>query len=187
MKPLPQSFFDQPTLRVANNLVGCTLVRRRRGKTVRSAITETEAYGGFHDRASHASRGKTKRNEIMFRSAGHIYVYFTYGMHWMLNIVTGKEGHPAAVLIRGVEGINGPARLTKRLNITGALNGKRLGRASGLWIEGRTHRIAHSSIERTPRIGVAYAGPTWAKKKWRFVLRIDAARPIASAPRGKGR
>jgi DNA-3-methyladenine glycosylase len=139
-------------------------------------ITETEAYDGWNDKASHASRGKTKRNEIMFRSAGHIYVYFTYGMHWMLNIVTGKKDYPAAVLIRGLEGINGPARLTKRLDITRALNGKRLGRTSGLWIESRARHIAPSSIKRTPRIGVAHAGPAWARKKWRF---------IALAPRGR--
>jgi DNA-3-methyladenine glycosylase len=187
MKPLPQSFFDRPALRVASDLVGCTLVRRYRGKTVQLVITETEAYDGWNDRASHASHGKTERNSIMFESAGHIYVYFTYGMHWMLNIVTGKKDYPAAVLIRGAGEINGPARLTKRLKITGTSNGKRLGRASGLWIEGPMRRIGPNLIKRTPRVGVAYAGPTWAKKKWRFVLKVSTARSIVSAPKGRGR
>jgi len=201
---LTPAFFNGPTVKIAEDLIGCYLVRqyRSRGgkhggksKTERFVITETEAYDGFKDKASHASRGKTKRNEIMFRSAGHIYVYFTYGMHWMLNIVCGKEGYPAAVLIRGVRSIsksavndgvhsnktterllNGPAKLTKHLKITGTLNGKRLGRASGLWIEKPAKKmvdgqpIAPRMIKRTPRIGVDYAGPIWAKKKWRFVL-----------------
>lgn len=138
-------------------------------------ITETEAYDGFKDKASHASRGKTERNSIMFKPAAHIYVYFTYGMHWMLNIVTRPKDYPAAVLIRGLEGVNGPGRLTKKLGITGALSGKKLGRASGLWIERRARRIHPRSIKKAARIGVDYAGPAWAGKKWRFRLENEAA------------
>jgi len=187
MKTTPLRFFNRPTIKVAHDLIGCILVRRRHSKTERFIITETEAYDGFRDKASHASRGKTKRNEIMFRSAGHIYVYFTYGMHWMLNIVCGKKNYPAAVLIRGARSVdgksktggailNGPARLTKYLKITGALNGMKLGRASGLWIEMPTKKILAGRlitprmIKKIPRVGVDYAGPIWAKKKWRFVL-----------------
>jgi len=192
MKSIRASLFNRPTVRVAEDLIGCYLVRRQRSrngkwKIERFIITETEAYDGFRDKASHASRGKTKRNEIMFRSAGHIYVYFTYGMHWMLNIVCGKENYPAAVLIRGVRSIsdkskgdgailNGPAKLTKHLKITGTLNGMKLGRASGLWIEMPAKKIIAGQsitprmIKKMPRIGVDYAGPIWSKKKWRFVL-----------------
>ncbi len=176
-----QSFFDRPTVKVAQDLIGCVLVRKSNGKTKQLTIIETEAYNGFEDKASHASRGKTARNEIMFRSAGHIYIYFTYGMHWMLNIVTGPKDYPAAVLVRGgidcdtEMPVNGPARLTKHLGIDSRLNGKKLGRASGLWIEARTPTMTAllknpHAIKRMPRIGVDYAGPVWSKKKLRFVL-----------------
>jgi DNA-3-methyladenine glycosylase len=131
----------------------------------------------------------------MFRSAGHIYVYFTYGIHWMLNIVCGEEGYPAAVLIRGIRStsksamndgvhsnkmterlLSGPAKLTKHLKITGSLNEMKLGRASGLWIEMPAKKIIAGRpitprmIKKMPRVGVDYAGPIWSKKKWRFVL-----------------
>src|SRR3989344_1000157 len=89
---------------VAHSLLGKYLVRRVNGKTKAYKITETEAYVGPHDKASHAHRGKTKRNEVMFGPPGHWYVYFTYGMHYMLNIVTGRDGYPSAVLIRGIIG-----------------------------------------------------------------------------------
>ena len=176
MKLLSKSFFDRSTVDVAKDLIGCSLTRRRGRKIERFMITETEAYDGWKDKASHASRGKTRRNEIMFRSAGHIYVYFTYGMHWMLNIVTGPKYYPAAVLIRGVKNLknsvalNGPARLTKALGIDGKLNGKILSRKSGLWIEARKGKLI-GKITKAQRIGVDYAGPVWAKKRWRFIAK----------------
>ena len=175
-KTLTHSFFDGPAPKVARDLIGCLLVRRRSGKTERFIITETEAYDGFSDKASHASRGMTARNEIMFRSAGHIYVYFTYGMHWMLNIVTGPKGYPAAILIRGLRNVdgktnlNGPAKLTKALDIDGEMNGLMLGRKAGLWIKASTIPLRRPKIKTSPRIGVDYAGPVWSKKKWRFIL-----------------
>src|SRR5581483_1337476 len=122
MKTLPNSFFNKKTLQVARDLLGKYLVReivdptspRLRGakKILREKIIETEAYVGPHDLACHSSRGKTERNKIMFEKAGTIYVYFTYGMHWMLNIVTEEKDFPSAVLIRGTEHVSGPARLT---------------------------------------------------------------------------
>mgnify|MGYP001563591623 FL=1 len=112
---LSRLFFDRKTLVVARELLGKCLVRKVNGKIFKERITETEAYVGSHDLACHSSRGKTARNEIMFREAGTIYIYFTYGMHWMLNIVTEEKGFPAAVLIRSTENITGPARLTKAL------------------------------------------------------------------------
>jgi len=132
-------------------------------------ITETEAYDGFSDKASHASRGQTPRNTPMFGEAGTIYVYFTYGRHWMLNIVCGKEKYPAAVLIRGAGEVEGPARLTKALRIDKRLNTKKLSKKDRLWIEDKGIRVSKKTIVATPRIGIAYAGE-WAKKPWRFVL-----------------
>ena len=170
---LDNSFFNRKTLKVARELVGKTLVRRIGNRIIRERITEVEAYVGPHDLACHSSRGKTKRNEVMFREAGTIYVYFTYGMHWMLNIVTEEKDFPAAVLIRGIESagrqISGPARLTKKLKIDKNLNGKKLGRKTGLWIE-VGEKIASKNIGRTPRIGVSYAGK-WAEKPYRFILK----------------
>ena len=132
-------------------------------------ITEVESYVGFCDRASHASRGMTPRNRVMFGPPGHWYVYFTYGMHWMLNIVTEREGYPAAILIRGVQGISGPGRVTKFFKVDGRWNEKPAARSSGLWIEDRGLRIPPRRIRRAKRIGVDYAG-AWRDKLWRFFL-----------------
>ncbi|MDO8552833.1 MAG: DNA-3-methyladenine glycosylase [bacterium] len=168
-KILRRDFFGSSAPIAAQRLLGKYLVRRLNGKTVAHKICETEAYHGLRDMASHARSGETARNAPMFGDAGTVYVYFTYGMHWMLNIVCGRKGYPSAVLIRGVEGISGPARLTRALHIDKLLNGKVLGKRAGLWIEDRGVSINPRSIERTPRIGVAHAG-IWALKKWRFVL-----------------
>ncbi len=111
----------------------------------------------------------------MFGKPGVWYVYFVYGMHWMLNIVTGRLGHPAAVLIRGIEEYHGPGTLTKGLRITGLLNGKPANSTTGLWFE-RGKKISSHSVRRTPRIGVAYAGPIWSKRRYRFVLETDFKR-----------
>jgi DNA-3-methyladenine glycosylase len=171
MKQVPQSFFERKTILVAKELIGKYLVRKIKGKIVREKITETEAYVGPHDLACHTSRGKTKRNEVMFSEASTIYVYFTYGMHWMLNIVT-ENRCGTAILIRGTENIRGPARLTKALKIDKNLNDKKLGRKSGLWIE-YDLKIENSKLKilRTPRIGVSYAPNGWAEKPYRFVLK----------------
>ena len=164
---MPESFFNRDVREVAESLLGAYLVRRMNGKTTKQIITEVEAYDGVHDKACHASKGRTVRTEIMFGPAGYWYVYLCYGMYDMLNIVTGPKDYPAAVLIRGVQNVNGPGKLTKALDITRALNGKKAEKRSGLWIEwGIT--VPKKQIIHTPRIGVAYAG-NWAKKPWRFV------------------
>ena len=168
-KVLGSDFFDRKTETVARELLGKYLVCKKGGEEVALMITETEAYHGFSDKASHAHRGKTPRNTPMFGKPGTIYVYFTYGMHWMLNLVCGGEDFPAAVLVRGAGDIVGPARLTKALGIDKRFDGMSLGKKTGLWVEDRGERIPCSCIERTPRIGVAYAGE-WAAKDWRFVL-----------------
>lgn len=168
-KVLQQDFFNRPTLRVARELLGKFLVRKQGKKTIALAITDVEAYVGHRDKASHASRGETPRNTPMFGAAGYWYIYFTYGMHWMLNIVTERKEYPAAILIRGVTGISGPARLTKFLKIDKRLNGKSASQKNGLWIEDRGIKIKPRDIVRGKRIGVDYAGK-WRNKLWRFYL-----------------
>ncbi len=168
-KVLDKKFFKKDTLHVAKGLLGKYLCRRRNGKEICLMITEVEAYDGFSDKASHASRGRTLRNAVMFGEEGRWYVYFVYGTHWMLNIVTGPEDYPAAVLIRGVEGFGGPAKLTKFLKINKQCDGQKALRKTGLWIEDRGIKINHSKIKAGPRIGVDYAG-VWAKKPYRFIL-----------------
>ncbi len=179
-KILTQRFFARPTLKVAEELLGKYLVRRYRGKTLAAMITEVEAYDGPHDKGSHASRGKTARNQVMFGAPGIWYPYFTYGMHWLINIVTGPADYPAAILIRGVEGINGPARVTKFFKIDGKVYAKSASRRTGLWIEDRPARQSLGAgggvkfkIKKGPRIGIDYAGQTWAGKPFRFWLRRD--------------
>lgn len=173
MQKAPLSFFNRPALVVAKDLVGCYLVRRDTYGIARYLITETEAYIGPHDLASHSSKGRTKRTEVMYQQAGTIYVYLIYGMHNMLNIVTDEKEYPAAVLIRAVEDgdtiINGPGKVAKYLHIDRTLNNKLLGKESNVWIEIPPTRSSRKII-RTPRIGVAYAEPIWAEKKYRFIL-----------------
>ncbi|MBU6500985.1 MAG: DNA-3-methyladenine glycosylase [Patescibacteria group bacterium] len=174
VKILSKDFFNKPTITVAKKLLGKFLVRRYRGKRIVLMITEVEVYDGPQDKASHASRGKTARNEPMFGEAGRFYVYFTYGIHWLVNVVTGPKGYPAAILFRAgrtLEGkdIIGPARLTKYLKIDGKLTGKLAGRRTGLWFEDHGIKIRPSHIKRGPRVGVDYAG-SWAKKPYNLKL-----------------
>ncbi len=168
-----EDFFNRPTVTVARDLIGCYLVRKRGDQIERYIIIETEAYDGPKDLACHAAKGRTTRTEVMFGPPGRWYVYFIYGIHWMLNVVTGPEGYPSAVLIRGLEEVSGPARLTKKLGITGVLHGKEASEENGLWIEISEKKISPRKIERTPRIGIEYAGPVWSQKKWRFVLKAS--------------
>lgn len=167
---LKQNFFNRPTLVVAKELLGCFLCRQIGKKTIRLKITEVEAYDGPKDKASHSHRGKTARNTPMFGEAGKFYVYFTYGIHWMLNVVTGPENYPAAILIRGTDEVVGPARLTKFLSIDKSFNEKPATRKTGLWFEERKEKVNPKTIKQMPRVGVAYAGPVWSKKPYRFVL-----------------
>ena len=172
-KVLPQSYFQRQVLIVAQQLIGKYLVRKRAGKEYSFMITEVEAYQGENDLASHARFGIGGRSQIMFEAGGHIYIYLIYGIHRMLNIVTEKQGEPSAILIRGVEEIEGPGRLTRELEISSHLNGKVAEPSAGLWFEDRGIKVTGRSsvwrIKKTPRIGVEYAGK-WANKPYRFVL-----------------
>ena len=171
---LPRSFFDRDTRVVARDLIGKVLVHQD-GRTRRAArIVETEAYHGPSDRASHARFGPTPRAAVMFGPPGHAYVYRVYGLHHCVNVVTGPEGFPAAVLVRAAEPIEGCLHSTRGPgNLCRAL-GIEAGRHSGLdleagviWVEDVEGPVGR--VVRTPRIGVAYAG-AWALRPWRFVL-----------------
>jgi DNA-3-methyladenine glycosylase len=134
-------------------------------------ITEVEAYNGECDLACHARAGRTPRTAPLYQDGGIWYVYLCYGIHEMLNLVVGPRDWPAAILIRGVEGIGGPGRVTKRLAINRALNGLPADPVTGLWLEDRGVIVPKKCIQATPRIGVDYAGDIWAGKPWRFVLK----------------
>jgi len=176
---IKKGFFEGDTCDVARGLLGKHLVRKYRGKLITGQIIEVEAYDGFNDKASHASGGVTPRCKVMFGPAGYWYVYFTYGMHWMLNVVTGDEGYPAAVLIRGVlvkkdretEGVNGPGRVSKKYRVSKSIYGKPVEEKSALWLEDRGVVISKTRIHSTSRIGVDYAGPIWSKKKYRYFIK----------------
>jgi DNA-3-methyladenine glycosylase len=171
---LNKGFFDRPTLAVAEELIGKSLCRRlNSGKIVRARITEAEAYDGFDDRASHAYKGATTRNVVMFGPPGRSYVYLCYGVHWLLNITTREKGYPAAVLIRGVEGVAGPGRTSKYFQIDRALNDQLLNRVNGLWVEDDGFAPRAESVRALPRVGVEYAGSEWSQKPWRFLWQGD--------------
>lgn len=175
MKALPVSFYRRGGVEVARDLLGRTLCRRMAdGSILRGRIVEVEAYDGPDDRASHASPGPTRRNAPMFRAGGIAYVYLIYGMHHCMNVVTGKDGHPSAVLLRGVElegedqPAHGPGRLTKTFAIDRRLDGVTLRKVSGVWIEAG-EPVPDRSVRITPRIGVGYAGE-WAEAPLRFLV-----------------
>lgn len=183
MKILTEKFYKRHAPAVARGLLGKFLVCKKDGKETALMITEVEAYDGFDDKASHAFRGRIKRNNVMFGPAGFWYVYLVYGMYQMLNIVTGPRDYPAAILIRGAGEYNGPGKLTKALGIDKNFNEKPASRKTGLWIEDRVNArinagLKNFKIKKTPRIGVNYAGPVWSKKDWRFLLQSDNFRRL---------
>ena len=198
MDALPRAFYARPTLDVARDLVGCVLVRTLAdGQRLAGRIVETEAYIGQADLASHARAGRTPRTAIMFGPPGYAYVYFTYGMHWLLNAVTEAEGQPAAVLIRALEPLeglaqiaarrpgrpqrewtSGPARLTKALDIDHRLHGTDLTREP-LWIApGTPDRV--TTLESGPRVGIDRVPEPWHSIPWRF---YEAGSPYVSKAR----
>lgn len=162
---LDKSFYTVDAELLAPQLIGKYLVRKTDSGIFRFRICETECYKGTGDTACHASKGRTARTEIMFAEGGRAYVYLCYGMHNMLNIVTGPEEYPQAVLIRGVEGIIGPGRLTKALNITRELNGEVLYTSDKLWLEDG-EALKYTA---TPRIGIDYAEKADRERLWRYV------------------
>jgi DNA-3-methyladenine glycosylase len=192
MHVLDRKFYERDTRQVARALLGKKLVRKIGRIELAGIILETEAYCGREDSACHAHRGKTPRNAVMFGKPGHAYIYFTYGMHYMLNLVTEEEGNPCAVLVRAIEPLigekemevrrkrkgvqlaNGPAKLCQALGINKSLNGWDLTLGSKLWVE-NCRSIPAKSISATPRIGINYANEEHRKALWRFLIQSKKA------------
>lgn len=189
---ITRDLFNRPTLTVAKELLGKFLVRRMGNKVVTAMITETEAYVGPRDRASHASRGRTARTEVMFGPPGHAYIYLIYGMYYCFNVVTERKNYPAAVLIRGVRlqgigssknlklnpephtlnaSLNGPGKLCRYFKIDKSLNAEDLIISRKLWLEDRGVKIQPNQIKRGKRIGIDYAG-VYKHKPWRFYVKV---------------
>ena len=162
---LPFKFYKQSAVQLAPLLLGKILCRRIGKDIVRLAITETEAYAGESDTACHAHRGKTPRTAIMYEPGGAAYIYLCYGIHHLLNVVAGDAGEPEAVLIRGLDGISGPGRLTKALNINMDLNKENLISSDELWLEDGK-RMPYIT---TPRVGIGYASQEDIMRPWRFI------------------
>lgn len=187
---LPVSFYDRPVLEVAGGLLGMRLVRRLDGQRLAGMIVEAEAYDGEADLACHARAGRTPRTMVMYGAPGRAYVYFTYGMHWLLNCVTGPESYPAAVLLRAIlpqEGLdqiaarrkgrlqaewcNGPAKLCQAMGIDGRLNGADLSDPqSGLWIE-FGQPMAEERVHTSGRFGIQNVPEPWRSLPWRFYVK----------------
>jgi DNA-3-methyladenine glycosylase len=166
MERLGYDFFHRDCPEVARALVGKILVHRVDGEERRLRITETECYCSEADTACHAHKGRTKRTEVLYAPAGTIYVYLCYGMHWMLNLVTGEPEHPEAVLIRCCETAPGPGRLTKKLGITGALNRQSV-LDSDLWVEDDGFTC---NVRTDKRVGIGYATQEDQDRPWRFIM-----------------
>jgi DNA-3-methyladenine glycosylase len=173
-KIIGPDFFERKAPVVAKELLGKFLVRKIGKREIALMITETEAYGGPEDMASHARFATSTRNKVMFGPPGVAYVYFTYGMHWLFNIICGEEGYASAVLIRGAGEYVGPARLTKALQIDKKINEVLLSKKNNLWVEDRGIVVSPKQIKKGPRVGINYAGPTWAAKPLRFCLATGA-------------
>lgn len=168
MQRLKYEFYHRPCLQVAQELVGKRLVRRLpSGEILRLRISETEAYCGEADTACHAHKGRTKRTEVLYADAGTIYIYLCYGMHWLLNIVTGDPEDPQAVLIRACVDAPGPGRLTKALSVTGELNRGSIC-ADELWIEDDGFAC---EVVTDKRVGIGYASQADQDRLWRFKMK----------------
>jgi DNA-3-methyladenine glycosylase len=183
---LSRDFYDRPTLQLARELIGARLVRILGGQKLIGLITETEAYISEKDLACHAKAGLTPRTAVMFGEPGHAYVYFTYGNHWMLNVVTERKGFPAAVLIRAIQPIEGieimsqrrqgrdtfgPGKLCQAMSITKSENGVDLTESTGgLWIEAGI-KVPNSLVTKGPRVGLNNTPEPWLSKPWRFLVK----------------
>ena len=189
---LERQFFNRPTLQVSRELLGTRLVRLEGGERTAGIIVETEAYIGEEDLGCHASAGYTPRTRVLYGPPGHAYVYFTYGMYWMLNFVAEREGFPAAVLIRGIEPIEGIERIATR----------RQGRPQKQWTDGPGkicialainreqndidlcapeaeifvelgETIPDSCVTIGPRVGLNGVPEPWKSVPWRFIARYE--------------
>lgn len=184
---ISRSFFERPTLMVARELLGQRLVKLEGDQRIAGLITETEAYIGSEDDGCHARAGLTKRNRSMWGPPGHSYVYFTYGMHWMLNIVTERDGFPAAVLLRAVEPVegheiirrrragrpeseltDGPAKLCQAFSLDRSFDGLDLCHPESVLFIERGVSIPEHSVTTGPRVGFNQVSEPWKSMPWRF-------------------
>lgn len=171
MNRLPAHFFTRDVLEVAPGLLGKILVRKfDDGHTERFIISEVEAYRGEEDLACHASKGRTPRTEVMYFDGGHIYVYLIYGMYYMLNFVTAGPDNPQAVLIRGINQVFGPGKVTKKLQIDKSFNKQHLLTDERIWVEDNNLEITYTTH---PRVGIDYAGEYWKNVPWRYRLKQE--------------
>jgi len=191
-----RSFFDRPTLQVARDLLGSRLVRLQDGARLSGIIVEAEAYRGQEDLGCHARAGLTPRTRVMFGPPGHAYIYFTYGMHWMLNFVTEDQGFPAAVLIRALHPLqgldviavrrngqpparwtDGPAKICQALDIDGTLNGVDLCASPAVLFVEAGPPIPDSAVTTGPRVGLTSVPEPWKSIPWRFSVKSDFFTP----------
>ena len=189
---LPESFYHDEVTLVARRLLGMRLVRQWNGTRLSGRIVETEAYRGEEDLACHARVGKTKRNAMLYESGGTSYVYFTYGMHWLVNAVTGEKDFPAAVLIRAIhpeEGLevieanrngrpkaewcNGPGKICQALAINGTLSGQPLFDPKSMLRIEEDKPFEPIEIQTSPRIGLGATPEPWKSMPWRFFVKVD--------------
>ncbi|MDO5351009.1 MAG: DNA-3-methyladenine glycosylase [Lachnospiraceae bacterium] len=165
---LSEEFYHRDCLEVAPELVGKVLVRTLEdGSQLRLRISETEAYRGQEDTACHAHKGRTRRTEVLYHEAGRIYVYLCYGIHWLLNIVTGEKEVPQAVLIRACMDAEGPGKLTKYLKVNGTFNDTSILTQKALWVEDDGMRY---EILTDTRVGIGYASEEDQNRLWRFKM-----------------
>jgi DNA-3-methyladenine glycosylase len=175
MRKLPRAFYDRDTTTVARELLGKYLIHVSRGAERIGRIVEVEAYLGPHDLAAHSARGLTERTRIMFGPPGHAYVYMIYGMYFCMNVVTEREGHASAVLLRAVEPVanvaertQGPGLVCRAMRIDKRLNGHDL-TGKNFYIAAPTRPEPFIIVKR-PRVGVDYAGH-WARRHLRFYIK----------------
>jgi len=169
---LGKAFFRRDVLEVAPDLIGKILVRQFSDEIrISGRIIEVEGYRGTDDLACHASKGRTGRTEIMYGLGGYVYVYLIYGMYWMLNFVTGEQDIPQAVLIRGVDIVVGPGRLSRHFDISKDFYGESLISSERLWVEDHPGVV---NVEAGQRIGIDYAGDYWASRPWRFTTELQS-------------
>lgn len=181
---LNRADFNKPTLEVARSLIGKFIVHKAGRNSVAAMITEVEAYKGPRDLAAHSAKGRrTARVEPLYGDGGTVYVYFIYGIHWMLNFATAGKEIGEGVLIRGVladlQGearyLAGPGRVTTLLGVDKAVNGDDAVTSKRIWLEDRGARIVLRRLHRGPRIGVDFAGEYWAARPWRFWIDRETA------------
>lgn len=171
---LKRDVLEQPATRLAPELLGMLLCRKTQQGVLKYRIMETECYFGEEDTACHASRGKTDRTKVLYEKGGTAYVYLCYGVHCLFNVVSGRQGHPEAVLIRGVTGYNGPGKLTRAMEIDRDLNCEDMVTSDRLWLEDDGFRPEYVTAKR---VGIDYATEEYRDILWRFIVNDGKYKP----------